>query len=277
MTEFTAEGIGPWSEIKLDIIKSYSSEYAKILSKQTHQGKRRFRYVYIDAFAGWGVNVSRTTAEIVPGSPMNALLLEYRFDEYHFIDLDRNKAEQLKRITASYQNVHVYNEDCNECLLQHVFPRVRYDRFERGLCILDPYGLHLQWKVLAAAGNSKALEVFVNFPIMDINRNVLHADPATVKDRQAERLTDFWGDDTWRQAGYRKVPNLFDEDDVKQGNEAVANAFRDRLRAKAGFRYVPDPLPMRNSVGATVYYLYFASQNAVGARIAESIFRKHRT
>ena len=43
-----------------------------------------------------------------------------------------------------------------------------------------------------------------------------------------------------------------------------------------GFKFVPDPMPMRNSKGAVVYYLFFASHNEAGDRIARSIFRKYR-
>jgi hypothetical protein len=62
----------------------------------------------------------------------------------------------------------------------------------------------------------------------------------------------------------------------KTGNEDVAEAYRQRLRNVAGFKYVPRPLPMRNSGGAIIYYLFFASPNATGARILEDIFERYR-
>ena len=49
------------------------------------------------------------------------------------------------------------------------------------------------------------------------------------------------------------------------------------MRRVAGFRFVPDPIPMRNSKGAVVYYLFFASHNEAGDRIARQIFRKYRS
>ena len=52
----------------------------------------------------------------------------------------------------------------------------------------------------------------------------------------------------------------------KVDNETVAEAFRRRLRDAAGFRYVPVPLPMRNSKNAVVYYLFFASRKPVALR-----------
>jgi hypothetical protein len=44
----------------------------------------------------------------------------------------------------------------------------------------------------------------------------------------------------------------------------------------AGFDRVPEPLAMENSKGATVYYLFFASQNNTAERIAREIFSKYR-
>ena len=41
--------IGYWSEVKLDIIRSYATEYSKILnSKKRHIRK----HIYVDAFGG---------------------------------------------------------------------------------------------------------------------------------------------------------------------------------------------------------------------------------
>ncbi len=40
--------------------------------------------------------------------------------------------------------------------------------------------------------------------------------------------------------------------------------------------YVPEPIPMRNSKGAVVHYLLFASQKPVADNIVKDIFRKYR-
>ena len=56
----------------------------------------------------------------------------------------------------------------------------------------------------------------------------------------------------------------------------TVEAFRERLKKAAGFRFVPDPLPMRNSNKAVVYYLFFASQKPVAEEIIHDIFAKYR-
>lgn len=62
-----------WSEIKLDIVKEYAGAYSTIL----HAQKRPSLYhVYIDAFAGAGVHISKTTGQFIQGSPLNALSID---------------------------------------------------------------------------------------------------------------------------------------------------------------------------------------------------------
>ena len=56
----------------------------------------------------------------------------------------------------------------------------------------------------------------------------------------------------------------------------VANAFRKRLQTVAGFGHVPEPISLRNSKGAIVYYLFFASPKPVAEEIVEYIFDKYR-
>jgi len=63
---------------------------------------------------------------------------------------------------------------------------------------------------------------------------------------------------------------------LEQGRGTIAEAYRKRLKEAAGFKYVPEPIPMRNSKNAVVYYLFFASPNATGARIVAEIFERYR-
>ena len=267
--ELQFDKIGYWSEIKLEIIRRYGVEYSKILTA------KGFDHVYIDAFAGGGHHIAKSTNELVLGSPLNALAIRPPFKEIFLIDLEPSKTSRLRDVTGNRKDVHVLEGDCNNLLLEHVFPTIRYDKFRRALCVLDPYGLDLMWKVIQTAGKSKAIEIFLNFPVADINRNVLWNNPARVSNVQAARLTALWGDESWRDVAYTSEGELFG-DLHKQRNEVVAEAFRQRLEQVAGFKFVPQPLPMRNSSRAVVYYLYFASPNKTGDKIVRHIFNKFR-
>src|ERR1700674_5738193 len=162
--------IGYWSEIKLEILRKYAAAYSTILAARKNP---LLHHVYIDDFAGAGVHVSRSTGEFVSGSPRNALEVRPPFREYHFIDIDRKKVASLKRLIGERADVHFYVGDCNRILLDKIFPFVQYTQYRRGLCILEPYGLHLDWKVIQTAGEMKTVDLFLNFPVADMNRNVL--------------------------------------------------------------------------------------------------------
>jgi three-Cys-motif partner protein len=143
------------------------------------------------------------------------------------------------------------------------------------LCLLDPYKLTLEWKVIHAAGSLQSLDIFINFPIHDINRTVLHHDAADVTRANIDRMNAFWGDESWKNVAYEQVPNLFGDVDLeKVSNPVFAEAFRQRLKSVAGFKRVPQPLPMRNSKGSTVYYLFFASNKDTAENIVTYIFDK---
>ena len=239
--------VGDWSELKLEILKKYASAYSTILAK------KNLRHAYIEGFAGAGHHFSKRSKELIPGSPLNALRIEPPFEEYYLIDLNSARADALRVQTAGKKNVHVYRGDSNEILISEVFPKIQYKEYKRALCILDPYGLHLDWRVIAAAAQLGTIEIFLNFPILDMNRNVLWRNDGA-SDEDVERMNAFWGDDSWRDVAYRTETNLFGEVE-KQPNEVIADAFRERLRKVARFKYVPEPAPMRNSRGTILYYL----------------------
>jgi len=267
--------IGYWSEIKLDIIREYAATYSKILSSQKEPS---FYHVYIDAFAGAGQHVSKDTGSFVPGSPLNALNITHPFKDYYFIDLNKQKIKSLEKLSGSRTNVHLYEGDCNQILLEKVLPHVKYEEYRRALCVLDPYGLHLAWEVLLKIGQMRSVEMFLNFPVADINRNVLWRNRENVAPDQIERMNLFWGDDSWKKVAYQESRQRTfwgEPEEEKTTNEQIAKAFRQRLINVAGFKHVPRPIAMRNTQNAIVYYLFFASQKPVAENIVKDIFKKY--
>lgn len=265
--------IGFWSEIKLEIIKKYANAYTSIMNKQSWcKG-----FVYIDAFAGAGKHISRKTGEMIPGSPLNALEVKPPFTEYFFIDLEEERADVFRQIAMENPNVHAYHGDCNEILKDNIFPNLTYNTFKRALCILDPYGLHLKWETIKVAAELETMDIFINFPIMDINRNILFEDLSKAKPEDISRMNAFWGDDSWKQLLYKEQKNLFgDIAHVRiEDYQVLAKEFCKKLK-QAGFNDVPEPILMINSKGGPLYYLCFASQKAVAKDIVKDIFYKYR-
>jgi three-Cys-motif partner protein len=261
--------IGPWTEVKLDILNRYAVEYSKILSNQKNPS---FFHVYIDAFAGTGYHLSKKTGEMVLGSPLNALLVQPPFREYHLIDLDGDKIVGLNKMIGKREDVFLHTGNCNRVLLEEVFPKVQRKHYRRGLCLLDPYALSLDWKVIQEAGDMQSLDIFINFPIYDININVLHHNPETALPVHIDRMNAYWGDESWRDVAYEKSQGLFGSMEEKVSNHRFAEAFRQRLKKIAGFKRVPEPLPMRNQNNSIVYYLFFASQKGTAENIVTHIF-----
>ena len=280
--------VGDWSVDKLNILRVYSERYALILRNQTDVAPgRRLSYGYIDAFAGAGEHIHKSTGEIIPGSPLNALRVRHAFDEYHFIDLKPSRVLRLRKLCSEYENAFVHEGNCNRVLLEKLLPKFRYEDFRRALCFLDPYGMNLEWEVLETAGKMRSIEIFLNFPILDITRNAKRKSLELVDPVHRARMTAFWGTDDWHTSMVKQSDQqnffgaLLDSGDNTPEIETVdgytiAKAFQQRLKDVADFQFVPDPVPMRNRKEGLLYFLYFAGNNATGNRIATHILNESR-
>lgn len=116
-----------------------------------------------------------------------------------------------------------------------------------------------------------SIEIFLNFPLYDMNLNVLWHDPGKVKEHQRARMNAFWGDDSWQEVAYQRQPGLFEETLERTSGREIAEGFRSRLLEVARFKFATKPLPMRFK-NRVLYYLLFASQNENGYKIAQEIF-----
>ncbi len=264
--------VGYWTEIKLDILREYAEPYSQILRS------KEFTYWYIDAFAGAGKHISRRTGEEIPGSPLNALNVEPSFDKFHFIDMDKERANIFAELAENNSKILAYHGDCNDILVNEIFPTLQYSSYKRALCLLDPYGLTLRWDTIKSAGKLGTIDIFINFPVMDINRNVLSKNLASADPEDVRRMNELWGDETWQDKMYCETMDLFgDTQQIKIDNYyTLAKEFRSRLKKDAGFKFVPEPVLMRNKTGGPLYYLFFASQQDVASKIIKSIFDKYR-
>jgi three-Cys-motif partner protein len=266
--------IGCWSELKLEIVEKYGEAYTSAFRNAINLKK-----YYIDAFSGAGLHVSKRTKQQIEGSPARALKVRPPFDGFYFIDMDADKTAHLQKLCEGRSNVHIHTGDSNSYLIKELLPTIQFRKFNRALCLLDPYGLHIDWEVMLRAGQSRAVDMFLNFPVMDMNRNAIWTTPERAPQDGIERMTRFWGDESWKRAAYAesRQGELFAACDLeKQPNATIVDAFRDRLNKVAGFQFVPKPLPMKNSNKAVVYYLFFASPKPVAEKIIQSIFAKYQ-
>ncbi|HEX9744699.1 MAG TPA: three-Cys-motif partner protein TcmP [bacterium] len=143
----TYDEIGLWSEIKHEILSKYARSYSTIMTKQGF-----FEHAYIDALSGGGIQKRKHKEEFVQGSPLHVLNITPPFQKFYFVELDKKKCQMLSELIGERQHTYVFCADCNEALPNIIFPKVKYEEYKRGLCLLDPYKLgELKWETIVAA------------------------------------------------------------------------------------------------------------------------------
>lgn len=267
--------IGPWGIVKNEIVEKYCKAYLGVFKYQNWA-----ETCYVDVFAGAPYNSLRGTGSQVSGSAVRALDLEPSFNEYCFIDVDEVKALALENECARRPNARVIHGDGNQYLRDRMIPRLKANPKLRTLILIDPYGMEIAWDTIVALGQIGHSDVIINFPTMDINRNALRRKIEAHHPTQAARMTNLWGDDSWQDAFYAPSAqmSLFGEPvptEKTATNQIVVGAYCDRLRDHAGFRFVSDPIGIKNSRNSVLYYLILASPKAVGKRIMKDIQKRY--
>jgi three-Cys-motif partner protein len=265
--------IGKWSEDKLRLLGKYLNAYTNIMKGQTWC---RNGYHYIDAFAGSGKPKAKDEERYIDGSPIVALKIKHPFKSYIFIEKEDWRIARLERLKAEFSSVdiEIKQGDCNQIIVNEIVPIIRYKNFNRGIIFLDPFGMDIEWPTIESIARTKALEIFMNFPVMAINRSVLRKNPYKLTKEQIERMNRFWGSTEWRTNIYKEVQNLFGThiEKVSQTGRSLGSLFQKRLEQV--FPEVTFPLVMKNSMGAPLYCLIFAGHKSTGKKIVEDIFRK---
>ena len=92
--------VGAWGERKYRLVAGYASMFSTSM-----KSKWECR-VYVDLFAGCGRAQLEGTTHIVPGSPLLAVSLDTRFDEYVFCEQEEERIEALKQRVARDAPAH---------------------------------------------------------------------------------------------------------------------------------------------------------------------------
>ncbi len=293
---------GPWTEYKLSCIDDYLKAYMRIFKGNTVASKLKTSYV--DAFAGTGHRTSlvakdRTegslfedaigdsdASSLQEGSAYVALRQEQPFDRYMFVDRSAEHADDLGRLREEFpelaSRISIKVADAND-FLQQWCSDTNW-RGNRAVVFLDPYGMQVDWTTIEAIARTKAIDLWLLFPLgQAVNR--LLTRKRIPEGAHAASLTRLFGTEDWRAAFYKAFEEdedrltLFDTDygHAKQANfEVIGRFFVERL--KTVFAGVAEnPLPLRNSTSVPLYLLCFAAANPVGAptavRIANHILK----
>ncbi|MBI5154026.1 three-Cys-motif partner protein TcmP [Candidatus Poribacteria bacterium] len=277
---------GSWTDEKLACLRRYLDAYNQALKNQP------FRRIYIDAFAGTGYRT--TTAEnpeeflsleafaeeeskaFIEGSASLALQVERPFDSYIFIERYRGRFEELKLLPERFPvlapRMRVECADANE-LLPMLCCQTDWKR-TRGVLFLDPYGMQVQWRTLEAVAATRAIDMWLLFPLgIAVNRLLTH--DGSMPDSWKRRLDEILGTSEWGDAFYAAdgQPDLFETGAQirrRATMESIGQFFLDRLRSI--FADVAEkPRCLYSARHHPLFLLCFAAANERGAPIAKRI------
>lgn len=258
-----------WAELKAEIVLRYATAYSQVMSRQA--GLATY---YIEGFSRPSWYLPELFEGFLPTSVLQATVVEPRFRHYYLLDLDGGPATELRDLVAG-ADATLLEGDGNELLLHDVLPRVRAEDYRRALCVLDPPGLSLDWRVLEAAGRLRTIDLFVTLPVLDEHGAALWTSVRPTA-QQAARMTRAWGDDSWREVADAARAKAAAKD-TGVAHAAIAAAFARRLREVGRFGNVLAPLPIPDRTGTTVVgYLFFASRTDTANHVLEEIFARHR-
>ena len=289
--------VGPWAKDKLERLQKYLHAYTTIMKEQSWCDG----FHYIDAFAGPGeheirqadadrtvdpqnalLDISSFGGEqeeqqlFLAGSPRIALELEFPFTNYVFVERSPTRIAALEQLKTEYGNsrqIHIRQQDCTQYLLDKISlnPQLNWNR-NRALVFLDPFGMQVGWDTIASLAATKAVEIFLNFPVGMAIQRLLFRQPEKFTDAQRQRLDDYFGSPDWFDAIYKRRRTLFDDEaqeKVTASGEALLKWYRGRLETV--FSHVSKAALIRNTRGGHLYYLLLASHNSTGVRIANDI------
>jgi three-Cys-motif partner protein len=268
---------GPWTQKKLEALTAYLQEYEKIFTR--NERASFFKRIYMDGFAGTGSILLSSDAseevegrEYLEGSAAIALNLPEGFHEYVFIDKDAKNVSDLehlkKRFRDKSERIKILKGDANT-LLQDWCQKTDWKKC-RALVFLDPYGMQLDWSTIETIAKTKAIDLWLLFPLgqgvmrMLTNRGIPPPD-------WSEKLTRFFGTEEWKSEFYTENPqeSLFGDGqtDIKIATyENIKQYFLKRLSSI--FEKVANPMELKNSTGSPLFLLCFAASNPKGAPIA---------
>jgi len=277
---------GSWTDEKLEKVRKYLAAYVKIMKNQ------RFQFIYIDAFAGTGylnnpitdssqqeifTDENNDAINYKEGSARIALQITPEFNKYIFIEKKEENIESLQHLKNEHfavgKNIEIINQDCN----QYLTDLCKKENWAntRAVIFLDPYGMEVKWETLIAISETKAIDLWILFPLgVAVNRMLTKT--GNIDEKWVEKLNSLFGTTDWYDTFYKTFSTIsiyYGEEKhiVKVSDfEKISEYFV--LRLETIFPGVAkNPLPLYNSRNNPLFLLCFAASNPNGAKIAIKI------
>ena len=280
---------GNWTTAKLDVVAEYLVAYTTALKNTP------FKKGYIDAFAGTGYRDARPESEadsssqpllfpdlakqepqdLLEGSAVRALKTEPRFDSYVFIERSPARCKHLEDLRSQFPHLsNAIQIREGEANLEIQALCSKNWTSHRAVLFLDPYGMQVEWKTIDAIAKTKAIDLWLLFPL-GIGVNRLLTKSGDIPQLWERRLDLLLGTKDWYEDFYRveSTPTLFGKPEdriVKARIDTIGQYFIRRLKTVfAGV--AEEPKVLLNSANCPLYLLCFAVGNPKGANVALKI------
>ncbi len=242
--------VRPHTKEKLRILSQYLPVYLKATTTALER-------IYVDGFAGPGLNKVTGTGETINGSPLIALQADAsngtRFSRLFFIERDRQVAAELREVLRAkegHERAEVIEGDLNVELpnvVRGLHPRAPTFVF------LDTDGIEPRWTTIRAIAPWRT-ELLINFPLgMAINRNIT-----------SRKVVEYIGTDEARAIWESGRPGW---------RRALLDYHKERLRS-LGYMYSPLDQLIKARGGQHLYYLIHVSKKEAAKRIMEWVQRQ---
>jgi len=261
----------------------------------------RFRLAYIDAFAGAGYRqlkaqsadqqplfeeiAAEESQGFLDGSARIALKVEPAFTCYVFIERHSRRFRELERLKQEFPGrsraIILRRADANE-YLQEYCAKVDWGQW-RAVLFLDPFGMQIDWATMEAIAGTRAMDVWILFPLGVAVNRLLTRDPGKIAPSWRRRLNRMFGSDDWFDTFYRTEvsPGLLGEQErvEKVGTfQTISAYYLEKLRGL--FPKVADnPRMLRNSTNTPIFQVFFAAAEPgrggdIAIKIAQYILKE---
>ena len=263
---------GQWTIEKLDILERYLDAYTTALKNQP------FRLMYIDAFAGTGEISLRQededVREFIEGSARRAIKIAGKpFDRLVFVEKDPQRFARLDSLRKENPGRIIETENVNA---NSYLRNMREDwRSWRGVLLLDPFATEVEWATIQEIASFNALDTWILFPVSAIARMMpISKNPDDISKKWAERLTQIFGDESWRGL-YNPSPqlSLFGDEQSERdpGTDGINRIYKDKLQCLFGRRYVDASKTFVNTQNTPLFEFMFCVGHERGVPIAKKI------
>jgi three-Cys-motif partner protein len=247
-----ARAVGRWATTKLRVLENYMQLFT-VGMKPT--SKKRFNWsglVYIDLFAGPGVCIVRGTEKEIEGSPLLALRTPHPFSKLYFVESDPESHAALASRTKETEKEgrsRAICDDCNRAVEQIVREPVPGALY---LAFMDPTGLDIRFSTIETLAKELRCDLIINWFSSAIRRNLAQWQQS----QESTKLDRFFGTGDWQKC--------------LGSNKPFGRVFRDLVSlyrgqlTRIGYAHQADPYAIKNTKGAVLYWLWFASKSRRG-------------